>query len=142
MLITDELPDNFVGSSVLILFSVNLIFSFPLVLYPAHKIIEIYLYDGWEKSKKRQMCKNTNRTMLVGLVIVITILLGDKLDKFLSVLGALTCTPIAFSFPTIFHYKACGDTWGVRVKDLSLFMLSMVMMVFCSIQSISNWNSD
>lgn len=118
---------------MLILFSINLIFSFPLVLYPAHKIIEIYLYQGWEKSRKRQMSKNGNRTLLVAAVVIITILLGEKLDKFLSILGALTCTPIAFAFPTIFHYKACADTQMTKIKDLSLFMVSVVIMIFCSI---------
>ena len=110
VLITDELPHDIVGYSVLFLFSINLVFSFPLVLYPAHKIIENYLYRGWEKSKKRQWSKNTNRTLLVGFIVIVTILLGQKLDKFLSLLGAITCTPIAFSFPTLFHWKACAET--------------------------------
>jgi hypothetical protein len=52
-LITDKLPQNGVGWGIIILFSINLIFSFPLVLYPAHVIIENYLYSTWPKSKKR-----------------------------------------------------------------------------------------
>jgi membrane-anchored glycerophosphoryl diester phosphodiesterase (GDPDase) len=53
VLITNELPKDAIGYSVLFLFSFNIIFSFPLVIYPAHKIIELYLYSGWEKTKKR-----------------------------------------------------------------------------------------
>ena len=39
--------------TIVILFCLNLFFSFPLVLYPAHIIIENYLYYNWEKTKKR-----------------------------------------------------------------------------------------
>ena len=39
-----------------ILFMSNLLFSYPLVLYPTHLIVEKNLYSGWEKSKKRQWC--------------------------------------------------------------------------------------
>jgi proton-coupled amino acid transporter len=107
-LITDELPSGWVTYIILLLFSLNLVFSYPLVLYPAHIIIENIIYAGWPKSRKRQMLKNNSRTLLVFFTVCLTIMLGDKLDKFLSVLGALTCTPIAFTFPALFHYKAAA----------------------------------
>ena len=109
-LITDDLPKNWFGYGIKILFSFNLFFSYPLVLYPAHIVIENIIYDGWEKSKKRQWSKNVSRTVLVGLTIGLTIAIGKKLDKFLSIVGSLTCTPIAFTFPALFHLKACAET--------------------------------
>lgn len=48
--------------------------------------------------------------VLVGATVVVTVLLKDKLDKFLSILGAVTCTPIAFTFPALFHFKAVAET--------------------------------
>ena len=38
---------------VLLLFMSNLALTFPLQLYPAHIIVENYLYKSWPKSKKR-----------------------------------------------------------------------------------------
>lgn len=128
------------GNSILILFMLNLVFSFPLVLYPAHKIVEQYLYTGWKKSKKRQWSKNLNRTLLVLAITILTIALGNKVDKFLSLLGALTCTPIAFCFPSLFHYKACATTTKQKVIDLSVFFGSLIALIFCSYQSVVNWN--
>jgi len=52
-LITDDLPKNWIGYGIKILFSLNLFFSYPLVLYPAHIVIENILYKGWSKSKFR-----------------------------------------------------------------------------------------
>ena len=43
-LITDKLPDGGVVYLVKILFAINLVFSFPLVIHPAHIIVENILY--------------------------------------------------------------------------------------------------
>jgi hypothetical protein len=48
--------------------------------------------------------------LLVAITILFTISLGDKLDKFLSILGAISCTPIAFTIPAMFHLKAAAET--------------------------------
>ena len=53
-LITDSLPPSNPWVWVVkILFCFNLIFSYPLVIFPANMVIESYLYAGWPKSKKR-----------------------------------------------------------------------------------------
>jgi len=75
-LITDELEHDFFGNVIRILFSINLLFSYPLILYPVHMVLEGILYEGWEKSRKRQMAKNSTRALLVAVTVVITILLG------------------------------------------------------------------
>ena len=109
-LITDQLPDGFISYSIKILFCLNLFFSYPLQLYPVNIIVDNILFMGWEKTPTRQFCKNISRSIIVALSIIVTIMLGDKLDKFLSILGALTCTPIAFTFPALFHYKSSAKT--------------------------------
>ena len=80
--------------------------------------------------------------LLVGFVVVLTVLLKQKLDKFLSILGALTCTPIAFTFPAVFHYKACAETTTQKAIDLTLVILSLVILVFCTSLGVINWNSE
>ena len=113
-LITDLLP-NYVDKDgnityfvyiVLFLFSLNLVFSFPLQIYPVEIIFENLLFDGWPKSRKRQMFKNMSRSVIVFFVVCMTIMLKDKFDKFLAILGSVTCTPMAFTFPAMFHLKA------------------------------------
>lgn len=53
-LITASLPqEDWEVWVIYLLFIVNLIFTYPLVIYPANNIIESYLYPGWPKSKKR-----------------------------------------------------------------------------------------
>lgn len=93
------------GYIVKILFCFNLFFTYPLVVYPANIIVEGYLFGHMPKCKKRQLYKNIHRTVVVIFTIVVALLMGDHLDKFLSLLGALACTPAAFVLPTMFHYK-------------------------------------
>jgi len=138
-LITDELPNSAITYIVKFLFSINLLFSYPLVLYPANIIVENILYDNMEKTRRRQMLKNITRTLMVGATVSITILLGDKLDKFLSILGALTCTPIAFTFPALFHFKSCAETKLQKFIDGSLVFMSLIIMVYCTYLGLKNW---
>jgi proton-coupled amino acid transporter len=140
-LITDNLPR---GSPVVwvikIAFSINLIFTYPLVIYPANTIIEGYLYANMPRSKKRQWLKNLNRTIMVLFTVVFCLSLGDKLDKFISVLGSLACTPISFTLPCLFHLKLCNPTKIERLIDYFIIGLSFLIMIFCTGFTIWHWN--
>lgn len=53
-LITDSLPPKSILTYIVkIAFSLNLIFSYPLVIHPANLVIESYLFKGWPKTRKR-----------------------------------------------------------------------------------------
>lgn len=110
-------------------------------MYPAHIIIESYLYKGWPKSKKRMMTKNVSRTITIIILTVFTIALRKKIDKFLSLLGAVACTPIAFILPASFHLKACANTTKQKAIDTTVLVFSSITMVYCTYKSISEWNS-
>lgn len=140
-LITDVLPDNNFIYIVKFLFCLNLVFSYPLQLYPAHIVIENYLYVGWEKSKKRQWAKNISRAALVLFTILFTMWLDKKISNFLSILGALTCTPIAFTFPAWFHYTAVANTQKDKAIDIGIMIFSFACTVYCTLTGILNWNS-
>merc|ERR1712151_389292 len=67
-LITASLPPkSIVTFGIKILFSIMLLFTYPLQIYPANNVIESYLTPGWPKSKKRQLVKNISRTVVVAL---------------------------------------------------------------------------
>ena len=105
-LITSSLPSkNVVTYIVKILFSFNLFFSYPLVIHPANLVVESWLFEGWPKSRKRQMSKNVSRTVIVALSCVVALSVWDYLDRFLSITGALTCIPVAFLIPAGLHLQ-------------------------------------
>ena len=140
-LITDALPPKAWWTwTIKILFASNLLFSYPLVIHPANIVLESYLFAGWEKSRKRQMSKNVSRAIIVVVSCVIALLVYNKLDKLLSITGALTCTPIAFSFPSLFHYKKVATTPLQKVVDLTIFVISLAILFYCTIVAIITFN--
>ena len=118
-----------------------LCFSYPLVLYPAHIIIESVLYRGWPKSKKRQWSKNLTRSLLVAITVLLTLLVYDDINGLLALNGSLFCTPVAFGFPALFHLKVCANDTKNKVIDISILVFSAFVMVFCTINSIINWGA-
>ena len=105
-------------------------------------IFENYLFDGWEKTKKRMWSKNINRAFIVAICCGVTLLLGQKLDKFLSILGALCCTPIAFIFPSLFHLKLCASTKVQKVKDVTIAVFGLFIMVYVTTTGVMDWNNE
>lgn len=138
----DSEPDapKWLNYTIKILFMVNLLFSYPLVLYPAHIIIENIIYSGWEKSKKRQWSKNITRSLLVAFTVVFTLVTSDKIEKLLSFNGALFCTPVAFMFPAAFHLKAVANDKCSKATDITILVFSFAVMIFCTFMGIKTWN--
>ena len=53
-LITDSLPPQSVVTWIVkVAFSLNLVFSYPLVIHPANLVLESYLFGTWPKTRKR-----------------------------------------------------------------------------------------
>jgi proton-coupled amino acid transporter len=76
---------NFVDDPVLktteLLFCVNLIFSYPLCIYPTNKIIESFVfYKLKEVTTLRKWLKNLSRTIVVFLGCYFSILFREYLD--------------------------------------------------------------
>lgn len=76
----------------------------------------------------------------MAFTVVFTMAVGDKINKFLGILGALTCTPIAFTFPALFHLKAIAETKFQKWVDCVIIAFSLVVMVFCGAMGFVHWS--
>ena len=140
-LITASLPaQSWVTYAVKVMFSLNLVFSYPLVIHPANIVIEDWLFKGWPKNRTRQMSKNVSRTLIVASSCVLALIIYDKLDRFLSVTGSLTCTPIAFILPALFHYGGVAETTKDKVIDIAIIVVAVIIMLYCSTYAIIHFN--
>ena len=73
--------------------------------------------------------------------IVFTLWLDTKVNKFLSILGALSCTPIAFTYPALFHYYCVAETKMEKYTDIAVIAISLLVLVYCTSLGFINWNS-
>ena len=79
---------------------------------------------------------------MVIFTIIFSLWMGPMLDQFLSLLGGLACTPIAFTLPTLFHYKLCAETKRQKIIDISIIILSLIIMVFCTGFCLYHWHKE
>lgn len=150
--ITEELDQKSLILMVLnLVFSVNLICSYAIVIYPANTILEEYLFSGLSKKINnrtelgrkykwlRYHSQNFSRFLVCLFAIYLSVELKEKMDKFLSLLGALLCAPLAILFPTLLHLVGIAKTKREKLVDIALLVLAVIVMVFSTMQSISSW---
>lgn len=121
------------------MFILNLIFSYPLVINPANLVVESYVFKNMPDGRKKYWLTNLTRALMVAATIVCALVIWEQLDMFLSVAGALACTPLCFILPAIFHYKACAETKGQKRFDMFLIVSCTFIMIFCTIWGVGCW---
>ncbi|KAJ2688834.1 hypothetical protein GGH99_002950 [Coemansia sp. RSA 1285] len=128
---------------VQVLYSVAILFSMPLQLFPAVKIVEAMMFtrSGREhKSVKWQ--KNFFRTTMVVLIALIAIFGADQLDNLVSLVGSFCLVPLSFIYPSSMHLKAVARSPWVRAKDITLIVVGVVAMAYVTFISVSTWGSS
>lgn len=86
--------------------------------------------------------QNLSRALVTLCAIIVSITLASKVDKFLGLLGSMLCAPLALTCPAILHLKRMAKTKLEKVFDVILIAVSLVILVFCSSQSIMNWDVE
>ena len=110
-LVTGVLPPDNIGTVILkFLFSLNLIFGFAITINPTSTIMEGWLLKHMASTKTKYWCKNLIRFFICSAVCIMSVTVSKKIDKFLGLLGALLCAPLAMTLPAVVHLKACAKS--------------------------------
>lgn len=132
-IVTEMLPLSGWTSLVKILFCINLVFSYSILIYPTNSILESYLFSRRGLTlPSRRWAKNFSRFIICISAASITVWLEGNLNKFLGLLGALLCGPLALTIPAALHLKVLAKTKCEKIVDLSLLLLSGLVLVFCT----------
>ncbi|KAI9494583.1 transmembrane amino acid transporter protein-domain-containing protein [Zychaea mexicana] len=116
-------------SSIQTLYSLAICLSIPLQLFPAIRIMENGLFTtrSGKNNAVVKWQKNVFRVLVVFLCAWIAIVGSrDKLDKFVSLIGALFCIPLCFVFPPLFHIKALSLPPMRRAADIALIGFGVI----------------
>lgn len=153
--------DKFVNASQF-LYSIAILLSTPLQLFPAVRIMENGLFAP-QKSGKRSLKvkweKNAFRTLVVVLCAVIAWVGAADLDKFVSLIGSLAWSvplsfpsprselcadpelsqsvPLGLIYPALLHLKACAQTRRQKVADVALIAFGVAATLYTSVQTVS-----
>lgn len=140
-LITKLMPEGSVPIEIVfVLYFINIFISFPLVVHPTNIVLESYVFKNMKQSPVRKWLKNGCRTLVVALTIMVGLYLEESLDRFMSIIGSLACTPVAFMLPALLHYQLAANTKLEKTIDMTIIIVSVFLMIFITGYTFANWN--
>lgn len=145
-------------------YSLAIMLSTPLQLFPAIKIIENKVFPKFTKiyvkrddnttdvelrpnsgklNWKVKWLKNFVRAVIVALVILMAYFGADRLDKFVAIIGSFACIPLVYMYPPMLHLQSYSRPqsrgkkipWPV-ILDCVLIVFGGIGMVYTSYQSV------
>ncbi|RAH74249.1 putative amino acid transporter [Aspergillus aculeatinus CBS 121060] len=131
--------DKFVNA-VQFLYSLAILLSTPLQLFPAIRIMENELftrsgkYNPWIKWKK-----NCFRFFLVMICAFVAWGGAEDLDKFVSLVGSFACVPLIYVYPPLLHLKACAQSRRQQIADIALAIFGVLSCLYTTSLTLSNW---
>lgn len=129
-IITEMLPNNGFTATIKILFCINLILGYSICIHPTNMIIENWVFQRFKISWKRTWAKNFSRTLVCISATILALKFEGKIDKFIGLLGALLCAPLALTIPVSIHLKMLSVTKFERIIDSFLVICSIGVLIF------------
>ena len=130
--------DKFVQLTKL-LFCVNLVYSYPLAIYPTNQIIERAFYSSWPDSTKKTWVINFGRTFIIFSACFLSITFSNTLDHFLGVTGAAFGIPLILIIPTMMDYVVIAVKKTEKYINMTIILMSSGILVIATFMSIQNW---
>ncbi|KAI0749738.1 transmembrane amino acid transporter protein-domain-containing protein [Daedaleopsis nitida] len=123
--------------AVQFLYSLAIMLSVPLQLFPAVRIMENGIF---ERSGKRNVVvkwqKNVFRFCTVAFCAGLSYFGAADLDKFVSFVGSFACVPLCYVYPAMLHYKACARTRKQKAADIALMIFGTIAAAYTTTQTI------
>eukprot|EP01063_Lacrimia_lanifica_P013956 TRINITY_DN2055_c0_g1_i1.p1 TRINITY_DN2055_c0_g1~~TRINITY_DN2055_c0_g1_i1.p1 ORF type:complete len:445 (+),score=165.41 TRINITY_DN2055_c0_g1_i1:73-1407(+) len=129
------MPETTISNVAKLMYSVAVLFSFPLQAFPAYRIFEQAAgVPVYAVAKKCLL-----RSCVVLALAAIAYFSRHSLESFVNIIGGLTMCPLAFIFPALFHYKAAAATKFEKTRDLAIFVVGVVAAVGSTALAIKEW---
>lgn len=125
------------------LYSLAILLSTPIQLFPAIRILENGLFVRSGKHNPTiKWQKNAFRFFLVFFTAFVAWGGADDLDKFVSLIGSFACIPLVYVYPPLLHLKSVAKTPFEKVSDVLLVVFGTICMVYTTYGAISSWISS
>lgn len=74
--------------------------------------------------------KNVFRTGIVVLCALIAAQGARDLDKFVALVGSISCVPLIFVYPAYLHWKGIATTWWEKGGDMLIITMGVSCMIY------------
>ncbi|RCI07682.1 hypothetical protein L249_5735 [Ophiocordyceps polyrhachis-furcata BCC 54312] len=132
--------DNKLVNGVQLLYSVAILLSTPLQIFPAVRIVETELFTRSGKYNPYiKWQKNIFRFFVVMLCAAISWGGADHLDKFVALVGNFACIPLVYIYPPLLHYRAVARNRAWKIADVVLCIFGFFAMGYATSLTIMSW---
>ncbi|ORY12092.1 amino acid transporter-like protein [Clohesyomyces aquaticus] len=132
--------DNKFVNGVQFIYSLAILLSTPLQIYPAIEITSQQLFSRTGKYNPFiKWKKNFFRFFMVMVCAMLAWVGANDLDKFVSLVGSFACIPLVYIYPPMLHYRAVARSSFVRFTDVCLCILGFVGMAYTTSLTVSSW---
>ena len=132
--------DDKMVNAVQFLYSLAILLSTPLQLFPAIRIMENELFTRSGKYNPYiKWQKNLFRFVLVMVCALVAWGGAGDLDKFVSLVGSFACVPLVYVYPPLLHLKAVAKRPWERVVDYVICAFGVVGCVYTTALTIQQW---
>uniref|UniRef100_A0A0C9RYI7 TSA: Wollemia nobilis Ref_Wollemi_Transcript_3738_1690 transcribed RNA sequence n=1 Tax=Wollemia nobilis TaxID=56998 RepID=A0A0C9RYI7_9CONI len=130
-IITLNLGKSLVTDLVQLALSINLFFTFPLMMNPVHEVVESWFHAG--------QYSFLLRSLSVFLTTLVALLVPNFAD-FLSLVGSSVCCVLGFVLPAAFHMVACRkDCHKLQlIADVLIIFFGAVFAILGTISSVKS----
>ncbi|KAI0995334.1 Vacuolar amino acid transporter 3 [Podosphaera aphanis] len=132
--------DKKLVNGVQFLYSMAILLSTPLQIFPAIRITENELFTRSGKHNTYiKWKKNGFRFLVVILCAVVAWLGANDLDKFVSLVGSIACIPLVFIYPPMLHIRSVSGSRFRVWTDISLCCFGLIVMIYTTSLTIKSW---
>ncbi|KLJ07989.1 hypothetical protein EMPG_09986 [Blastomyces silverae] len=132
--------DSKVVNGIQFLYSLAILLSTPLQLFPAIRILENELFTRSGKYNPGiKWKKNGFRSLLVVFCALVAWGGAADLDKFVALVGSFACVPLVYVYPPMLHLKAVSTTARQKYADIGLAIFGVIGCVYTTSLTVSNW---
>jgi proton-coupled amino acid transporter len=112
-----------------------IILTYPLMLFAPFEIIEYKL--GRDKARRYS---DFLRIVIVSFTLAVAVILKQKADKYIALLGALLCSPLAYIMPSIIRIKLKPKVSSIdTIFGFSFIALGVIGSIVTLIITIESW---
>lgn len=141
-----DIQEGSMSTFVKLAFAINIVFSYPLQLFPACQVLEPSMFTPMsDPPLARKMRKNALRVTIVAVLALVAIVGATDLDNFVSLVGAFCGMPLAFVYPSICHLKLVVGRDGSLVQkmpDRLLIVVGILLTITITVINIATWGQD
>lgn len=141
--VTLNLPEEWWAYCIVVAYCIALVFSYPLMMFPAIKILERgagpYLWNAASPTAAHWR-RNGFRAFVVAVTVLVSYLGASQLNNLVALVGCFACTPLMFIFPTMFHQKLVGPRGLTRLSNWAIALLGVGVFLFATYEAIATWD--